>query len=85
MLLYDLIWDVFDVYPDVFWALQWLHEVKVGYVYCHEPGSFCIDDAVEEDFCDKHICRGCGYFTWVVYFVSAYSESRSIPLFLLRL
>ena len=36
-------------------------------------------------FANKHICRGCGYFTWVVYFVSAYSESSSVILFLLGL
>ena len=63
--------------------LQWFHDVKVGYVDCHEPGSFCRDDAIEEDFYDEHICRGCGKFTWVVYFVLAYSESRSVLLFLL--
>ena len=83
LFLYDLIWYVSDVYTDVLWALQWCHEVTVGYIGCHEPGYFCTDDAVEDDFCDTHIFRGCGYFTWVVYFVSAYGESHSVLIFLL--
>ena len=60
VLLYDFIWDVSDVYADLFWALQWCHEVTFGSINCHEHGSFCRDDAVEKDFCDEHICRGCG-------------------------
>ena len=68
---------------DVLWALQWFHDVKVGYIDCHELGFFCRDYAVEENFFDKHICCGCGYFTWVVYLVSAYSESASVLIFLL--
>ena len=55
VLLYDLIRDVSDVYADVFWALQWCHEVKVGYINFHKPGSFCRYDAVEEDLCDENI------------------------------
>ena len=80
--LYDLIWYFSEVYAGVLWALQWCHEVKFGYVDFHEPGSLCRDDAVEEDVCEDHICRGCGCFTWVVYFVSAYGESCSVLLYI---
>ena len=73
------------MYVDVLWALQWCHEVKVGYIYRHEHGSFCRNYDVEEDFGNVHICRGCGYFTWVVYFVSAYGEYRSVLFFFLWL
>ena len=40
---------------------QWCPEVKVGYVNCNEPGSYCGYNAVEENFCYEHICCGCGY------------------------
>ena len=73
------------MYADVFWALQWCQEVKVEYIDRHKPGSFYRDDAVEEDFDDEHIYRGCGYFTWVVYFLSAYGESSSVFYFFLWL
>ena len=77
-----IVWDLYDMYANVLWALQWCHEVKIVYIDCHEPISFYRDDAVEEDFDNEHICCGCGYFTWVVYFSSVCGESCSVLFFI---
>ena len=63
---YDLLWDVTEFYSEVFRPCQGGHEVTIRYVHCHEPGTGCGYDAVEQHFGSDHFSGGCGHFVGVV-------------------
>ena len=84
ILVDDVVGDIGNFDPHEFISFHWHVEIEIFDVDCHVSGTACGDDAIEDNFDGKEVDRGCAIVEERTDSISAYGESSSIWILIVR-